>query len=383
MGGPEGGTEIRLNITTIETTVPVNCSFGHLGEFPPASRTANSINCTAPAWVPLNEGDPDSFGDVEVELRRNGTVFVPDGQQLIYGIPPPEDVEITSTKDESSLFATIGSTSTVGLIITLVAIFAFIRYRKKLAADKFRSLFDIPIFSLESAFSYVYIYDRSTESWFKKHSDQLWYLEEMLADPSYVFVDSLTTTFETHESDNLSKALVYIAETNGEAVNLLKHYMDLEFQSAPNGVQLFRGYNIASKMWTGYLKLDFGLEFIHTALARTLYQVCSELAYGDAVELHPDRAAEVDQSVSVNKYRVLGATQTIFESILNSVDIAPANLRYVLHYVKKNCQQKFSDYVHRSVGNFVFLRLFCPAIAAPEVYGLLKEEPEDQARHLL
>ena len=321
---------------------------------------------------------------LEVQITRYGLNIVQNKLFLTFGDPGAEGINSTNKKDETPLFASIGGSSAAGFILLTAAIVAFVRYRKKLAADKFRSLFDVPIFSLESAFSMYYFHGYAERSWIKKHAQEVWYLEELLSRPDFLFIDALTNTFETHESDDMSKALVYVSEVNGEAIRLIQHHMDLEFSRAPNGVQLFRGYNSASKMWSGYLKLDFGLEYVHGALARTLYSVCSELGYEeDKVELDVDRAAETDQSVNVNKYRLMSATQKIFEAILASVDNVPPNISHLLYYIRYNTEKKFPDYIHRTIGNFLFLRLFCPAIAAPEVYGLLKEEPDDNARHLL
>jgi len=39
--------------------------------------------------------------------------------------------------------------------------------------------------------------------------------------------------------------------------------------------------------------------------------------------------------------------------------------------------------VNTTIGGFIFLRFFCPAISSPEAYGILEEPPTPQARRLL
>lgn len=85
----------------------------------------------------------------------------------------------------------------------------------------------------------------------------------------------------------------------------------------------------------------------------------------------------------MNKYELLAAAQKVLTSIVGSVDDCPAHIRYVCYYVFTHVGEAMGAHKYRAVGGFLFLRLFCPAIAVPESYGLLDGDPADTARRLL
>jgi neurofibromin 1 len=45
--------------------------------------------------------------------------------------------------------------------------------------------------------------------------------------------------------------------------------------------------------------------------------------------------------------------------------------------------ERFPDKVYTAIGGFIFLRFFCPAISAPEGFGILEEPPTEASRRML
>jgi len=51
----------------------------------------------------------------------------------------------------------------------------------------------------------------------------------------------------------------------------------------------------------------------------------------------------------------------------------PSEIRQLLRHVQSEVATKFSEQAaHKAMGGFLFLRLLCPSLMAPQVYGLLK-----------
>lgn len=65
--------------------------------------------------------------------------------------------------------------------------------------------------------------------------------------------------------------------------------------------------------------------------------------------------------------------QTLFSGLVTHKSGVPSEVRLILRHVQSEVQGKFSDQAaHKAMGGFLFLRLLCPSLMAPQVYGLLK-----------
>merc|ERR1712065_30291 len=169
-------------------------------------------------------------------------------------------------------------------------------------------------------------------------------------------------TFESAELD-LVRAIVYIHESAGTTISLLDYFIKQNVAQCETGQTLFRGANFASKAWSGWVRMNRGLQYIHSVLVNPMYEICS--AYGEmSLELNPALVDE-KQSTTVNKYHLMSSCQKIFDSILDEADSIPPQMRIVLKNVRDSVNVKFPDYSLKIVGAFIFLRYFCPCIASP------------------
>jgi len=73
----------------------------------------------------------------------------------------------------------------------------------------------------------------------------------------------------------------------------------------------------------------------------------------------------------------------ILKQILNSVTAIPSPFAELMNHVQGTVAPKFPDNVNTTIGGFIFLRFFCPAISSPEAYGIVDEPPAANARRLL
>lgn len=76
-------------------------------------------------------------------------------------------------------------------------------------------------------------------------------------------------------------------------------------------------------------------------------------------------------------------TQKILSRICSSAEEAPTNFRDICHHIFNRVEEKWPDHSLKSVGAFVFLRFFTPAIMTPYAYGLVPSEPAPVAQRML
>lgn len=101
------------------------------------------------------------------------------------------------------------------------------------------------------------------------------------------------------------------------------------------------------------------------------------------VEVDPSKLP-AGEDVTANQEALRASCQRFLEALLGSFNTAPILIQQIAGWLGGIVQTKFPDQVVQSLGGYLFLRLFCPAISTPEVYGLCKEPPSPEARrHLL
>lgn len=80
-------------------------------------------------------------------------------------------------------------------------------------------------------------------------------------------------------------------------------------------------------------------------------------------------------------------TTELWEVIRSSASKLPAGLRSILKYVRAVAGDRYGDFLrtvnYTSVSGFLFLRLICPAILNPKLFGLLRDNPRPRAQRTL
>jgi len=80
---------------------------------------------------------------------------------------------------------------------------------------------------------------------------------------------------------------------------------------------------------------------------------------------------------------LMAQSQKILKQILASVEKCPTQFRQLFAHIKKVVGERFPENDNITIGGFVFLRFFCPAISSPEAYGIVEEPPNPSSRRLL
>lgn len=101
------------------------------------------------------------------------------------------------------------------------------------------------------------------------------------------------------------------------------------------------------------------------------------------VEVDPSKMPP-GANVEASQEALRASCQRFLEALLASFTTAPVLIQQIAGWLGGIVQTKFPEQVVQALGGYLFLRLFCPAISTPEVYGLCKEPPSPEARrHLL
>jgi len=170
--------------------------------------------------------------------------------------------------------------------------------------------------------------------------------------------------------------VIYLSESNGISMELMKFYIDREIKESDAETTVFRANSFATKLFKPYSKLH-GLAYLFQTLAEPLVILEHETKETDlatTMEVDPDKLEEGADDIA-NKWQLMLTTQKVFDTIIHSVNIVPASLRDVTFHVKIGIQKKYPNLQDKAIGAFWFLRFFCPAIVAPHMYGLLQNPP--------
>ncbi|KAJ5078754.1 ras gtpase-activating protein [Anaeramoeba ignava] len=137
---------------------------------------------------------------------------------------------------------------------------------------------------------------------------------------------------------------------------------------------LFRANSVANKMMTNYSRLIVNEYMIHI-LQKPTQEIIELLSNyeGNPFEIYPNP----DDRESFNKEnleRIQIYAKKFLDSILDSISKVPLGLRYLCAKLNEITSQFFSESQYVAIGGLVFLRLICPTIVAPNVFGILDQK---------
>lgn len=202
-------------------------------------------------------------------------------------------------------------------------------------------------------------------------------LEKLLLEPDHQVVKALAQAIDISEADGLAQALVDLFASNGAIIPLLKAFIRIEVRDSNNPSTLFRSNSLASKMMKVYSR-KVGEAYLRHVLQPLVLEIISRPGEFEV------NAAKLSagQSLDMQWETLTTMTSRVLAAILDSAAACPMEFRKLCSYLQKEIAQQFPGFgnAHTFTGGFLFLRFFCPAIVAPEVYGLTEEPPSMSAR---
>eukprot|EP01102_Stenamoeba_stenopodia_P013588 TRINITY_DN4434_c0_g1_i2.p1 TRINITY_DN4434_c0_g1~~TRINITY_DN4434_c0_g1_i2.p1 ORF type:complete len:1185 (-),score=326.97 TRINITY_DN4434_c0_g1_i2:1010-4282(-) len=150
-------------------------------------------------------------------------------------------------------------------------------------------------------------------------------------------------------------------------MDLLKSSILLEVMKTEHATTLFRRNSMATKLLAAYSKL-IGQKYLIETLGPYLTHLMSAKM---SFELDTTKITPSDD-LAKNTKNVLDVSKRFLDDIKKSLAICPKPFREICNFMRKVVEERFPDCAHTAIGGFMFLRFFCPALVAPEGYGLIQ-----------
>jgi hypothetical protein len=192
-------------------------------------------------------------------------------------------------------------------------------------------------------------------------------LVDLLLDSKLEVVLALCNVIQITEADEVAQLLVRLFEANEKTMSMLKKAIEQEVTKTETENTLFRRNSMATKLLAAYTKL-IGTRYLKDTLTPTLQGLISN---PPPMELDPQKLPP-GQDRETNIKNVTKAADDFLKAITASVDSCPLPFREICNYLKTEVSKRFPGAEHSAIGGFIYLRFLCPAIVAPDGYGLVQ-----------
>jgi len=204
-------------------------------------------------------------------------------------------------------------------------------------------------------------------------------LEKLLVqDDSLAVSFAISGVTQITEADKVAKAMVVVFQDNNKAIKLLEAFISEEVRTTESAGTLFRANSMVSKMFKFYSRL-IGLPYLYSTIGPELGKLIEEEL---GLEVDPEKMEE-GKDLDEMRWALMSQSQKILKQILVSETECPAQFQQLFVHISNCVKQRFPENVNTTIGGFIFLRLFCPAVSSPEAYGIVEEPPSADSRRLL
>ncbi|CAG8692440.1 10998_t:CDS:2, partial [Acaulospora colombiana] len=194
-------------------------------------------------------------------------------------------------------------------------------------------------------------------------------LVELVTDSDLSIALSLCEVCPVSDIDEVAKTLFAVFDSHNKAMPILKAIIEKEVSSTEYESDLFRRNCMATRMLAAFAK-TYGTEYLRETLQPLVQDLLSQ-PEDFSCELNPDSLGPGEDSEK-NLTNLRKTAQAFLDGICNSGRTMPPQYRYVCHYIGNSVKEKYPRAKFTTVGAFVFLRFFNPAIVAPDSENLCK-----------
>ncbi|XP_049733190.1 RAS protein activator like-3 isoform X1 [Elephas maximus indicus] len=182
---------------------------------------------------------------------------------------------------------------------------------------------------------------------------------------------ALESALSAQAKEELAAAMVRVLQATGRAQALVTDLGTAELaRCGGREALLFRENTLATKAIDEYMKL-VAQDYLQETLGQVVRRLCTST---EDCEVDPSKcpAPELPQ----HQVRLREGCEEVFENIVHSYDWFPAELGTVFSGWREACKARGSEALGpRLVCASLFLRLLCPAILSPSLFGLAPEHP--------
>jgi hypothetical protein len=201
--------------------------------------------------------------------------------------------------------------------------------------------------------------------------------EILIAEPP--IVRALCNTIQSAE---VAHSILTIFESRKLTVQLMNDLIAAEVseKAETNPNLLLRGNNTAFKMLKGYMEI-IGLDYLNSTLGTMVKFVCNNPEGYDINPAHLPNASQEEMEERVAK--LTEVVNEFWSQITSSVHYLPIQIRYLCKQLQLAVEKYYPERRYQVIGEFFFNRLLCPGIVTPVAFGLIDEEPSEEARNVL
>ncbi|CAH6779396.1 RAS protein activator like-3 isoform X2 [Phodopus roborovskii] len=183
--------------------------------------------------------------------------------------------------------------------------------------------------------------------------------------------EALESTLSAQAKEELAAAMVRVLRATGRAQALVTDLGTAELvRCGGREALLFRENTLATKAIDEYMKL-VAQEYLQETLGDIVRCLCAST---EDCEVDPSKCTTPE--LSKHQARLRNSCGQVFENIIHSYNWFPAELGTVFSSWREACKARGSEALGpRLVCASLFLRLLCPAILAPSLFGLVSEHP--------
>jgi len=222
------------------------------------------------------------------------------------------------------------------------------------------------------------IYGETLTSGTEKTGADLHKLDEYLNNPDNELVNSVCAITQITEADKIAKALMIVYEDSSRVMPVLEAFITEEVRTTESAGTLFRSNSMVSKMFKFYSRL-VGLPYLYETIGPEISELIEEEL---GLEVDPEKMEE-GTDLDEMRWMLMAQSQKLLKQILASTEKCPPQFRQLFAHIKKVVGERFPENDNVTIGGFIFLRFFCPAISSPEAYGIVEEPPNPASRRLL
>ncbi|CAG8517845.1 8557_t:CDS:10 [Diversispora eburnea] len=196
-------------------------------------------------------------------------------------------------------------------------------------------------------------------------------LVEIIATSDIDISLSLCEVHNPADEDEVARVLIAVFDSHNKAIDLLRALFSKEIRVFANGEEpnLFRRTSMTTKLLSVFAKAH-GSEYLRETLQPVVNDLISKPSDFSCV-IDPDRLTP-GENIDQNLENLKLVTNNFLDAIFNSADNMPRTFKLLCHYSAQVVKEKNPDMVETTVGAFIFLRFFSPAITTPDHENLCK-----------
>ncbi|CAG8730319.1 10225_t:CDS:10, partial [Racocetra persica] len=184
-----------------------------------------------------------------------------------------------------------------------------------------------------------------------------------------IFSLSLCDVCPVSDIDDVSRVLLAVFDSRNKTMPLLKGIIEKEVSNTEYESDLFRRNCMATRMLAAFAKIH-GAEYLRFTLQPLIDDLLSKPS-DFSCELNTDNLLPGEDK-NKNLINLKTTAQAFLDGICDSGSNMPRTFRQVCYYIGNSVEKKYPRAKCTTVGAFVFLRFFNPAIVSPDNENLCK-----------